>query len=38
MDKDNRGGGGGVECGLWGMDRAGESNAGEMGTTINEQQ
>ena len=38
MDKDKAGGGGGIECGRWGVGRAGESNGGEMGTTVIEQQ
>ena len=29
---------GGIECGRWGVGRAGESNAGKMGTTVTEQQ
>ena len=37
MDKDTRGGGK-IECGKWGVDRAGESNGGKMGTTVIEQQ
>ena len=34
-DKDN--GVGRIECGRRGIDRAGESNGGEMGTTVTEQ-
>ena len=37
MDKDT-GGGGKIECGKWGVDRAGESNGGKMGTTVIEEQ
>ena len=35
MGKDN--GGGGIECGRWGMARAGENNGGNMGTTVIEE-
>ena len=27
-----------IECGRWGVSRVGESNGGEMGTTVTEQQ
>ena len=30
--------GGRIECGWWGVGRPGESNGGEMGTTVIEQQ
>ena len=31
MDKDNRGR---IECGRWGVGRAGENNRGEIGTMV----
>ena len=30
--------GGRIECGRWGVGKAGESNGGKMGTTVIEQQ